>query len=353
MSSLRRRAVPPYTGAMSYDIWPEDRALFQRCRRAWDLGARVRRDLEPVEPPPRLDLEGAVRAALSLYYFPGMWDWDGAIVLPLVRQAFRDAMAEQRGRLPSGWAGRWADSAALGERLLESYFSWAPDVDDFAPVRVAADLDVQIPDPDAPGRDLVTPDGWPIRFRTRLDLLAIDADNAYWMVEHRLVRSGWPELDELLLDERALSWCWACQQAYPGMRVAGTIHNELRVDVGYPEGIGGGLGVRGQVRQHDRAYHPPIGRSAAAPAGGPRVRQRGGEAFRRTQIRREQAELASFGDRLASQAREMTDPAPRLYPSPSPENCRPCVFRPPCIGLNEGGELAALLAGGYRRRPPS
>jgi hypothetical protein len=338
---------------MSYDIWSEDRALFQRCRRAWDLGARARRDLVPVEPPPRLDLGDAVRAALAVYYFPGMWDWDGAIVLPLVRQAFRDAMAEQRARLPSAWARRWSDSVALGERVLESYFSWAPDVDDFAPVRVATDLDVQIPDPDAPGRDLVTPGGWPIRFRTRLDLLAIDADNAYWMVEHELVRSGWPDLDELLLDERALSWCWACQQAYPGLRVAGTIHNELRVDAAYPEGIGGGLGMRGRVRQHDRAYDPPIGRSAAPPTAGPKVRQRGGSAFRRTRIRREQAELASFGDRLACQAREMTDPALRLYPSPSPGNCRRCAFRPPCIGLNEGGELAALLAGGYRRRSPS
>ena len=62
-----------------------DRASFHRCRRQWDLGAGMRQDLEPVRWPAIPDLDRAVRDALAVYYFPGMWDW-GGVRLPLVGQ---------------------------------------------------------------------------------------------------------------------------------------------------------------------------------------------------------------------------------------------------------------------------
>src|SRR5690349_20672499 len=55
----------------SFTITPGDRAWFARCRRAWDLGARARRNLEhmaPVQPDP---LGHAFRRALAVYYYPG------------------------------------------------------------------------------------------------------------------------------------------------------------------------------------------------------------------------------------------------------------------------------------------
>jgi hypothetical protein len=52
------------------------------------MRARIRRNLEPASPPARPDVARALHAALSVYYFPGMWDWDLSMTLPLVLQGF-------------------------------------------------------------------------------------------------------------------------------------------------------------------------------------------------------------------------------------------------------------------------
>ena len=67
-------------------VTPDDREWFGRCRRAWDLGARARRGLVPHAAPlePDGSLVVALRAALAVHYFPGMWAWDRTIVEPLV-----------------------------------------------------------------------------------------------------------------------------------------------------------------------------------------------------------------------------------------------------------------------------
>ena len=56
-----------------------DRASFTRCRRQWDFGAALRQDLERRQTPTLPDLDRAVRDALAVYYFPGMWDWDRTV----------------------------------------------------------------------------------------------------------------------------------------------------------------------------------------------------------------------------------------------------------------------------------
>ncbi len=336
---------------MYYHVIDEgDRSLFTRCRRAWDLGARTRRDYEPLAPPARLDLDRAVRDAMAVYYFPGMWDWQPPVVLPVVRQAFQRAMSQQRGRLGPEREPEWAAERQVGERLLESYFGWAPDIDVFSPIRVEADLEVPVPDPDEPERDVLTSTGEGVRYRTRLDLLAVDELHDYWVVEHRLVSGEWPDPEELIVDGRTLSWCWAWEQAFPGMRIVGTIHNQLRVDISHrwdrPQPI-----TRNQVAQNRGAYVPPIG-VAHDDLGGPRIVTEGDEEFRRTRIRRSRVEVAAVGTRIAQQAREMTHPALAIYPEPTPHNCAQCSYRRPCIAMSEGGDIAAVLAEGFRPRPP-
>ncbi|HET8787702.1 MAG TPA: hypothetical protein VFO47_03020, partial [Actinomycetes bacterium] len=81
---------------MAYRFTPADRGAFKRCRRQWDFGARERQNLEPVEAVAGPDLELAVRDALAVYYFPGMWDWQRSVVLPLVVQG----LARSAGRGP-------------------------------------------------------------------------------------------------------------------------------------------------------------------------------------------------------------------------------------------------------------
>jgi hypothetical protein len=82
-------------------ITAAERASFQRCRRQWDFGSGNRQDLEPLDRPAGPDLDRALRDALAVYYFPGMWDWDRGVRLPLVGQELERALARQRAD-PSG-----------------------------------------------------------------------------------------------------------------------------------------------------------------------------------------------------------------------------------------------------------
>lgn len=82
--------------SVNFVVRPWERRLFQRCRRAWDLGARGRQGYEPTEPVRVFDFGEAIHDALDVYYFPGMWDWNRAIVRPLAVKGFEKSMRRQR-----------------------------------------------------------------------------------------------------------------------------------------------------------------------------------------------------------------------------------------------------------------
>ncbi|CAN5865973.1 hypothetical protein BH23ACT8_BH23ACT8_23270 [soil metagenome] len=324
-------------------IRAQERESFVRCRRAWDLGARARQNYAPVEQP--FDLQRAIRDALAVYYFPGMWDWDRATVLPLVLAGFERSMRRQREgrRLTDAENDDWHGRVRLGEGMLRHYFAWAVTVDRFSPVRVDTDFDVNLSDPADPEWDMRGPDGEPIRYRGRLALLAVDTHDLYWLVEHR-VCDEWAELDDLRLDERGLFACWAWPRFYLGMRIAGTVYTELRTEV--PERIEAPPAPRRPVavaQWHRRMYAG----GTEEPEG---VLQEGNDWFRRTRIPRTEEELARAGRRLSVEALAMTDPAAAVYPSPEPSRCAVCAYRPPCLAINAGQDPAAALAAGYRVR---
>lgn len=334
-----------------------DRDAFLRCRRAWDFAARERRNREPARPSAAAELDRTLRDALAVYYFPGMWDWPTSIVLPLVRKALTDSLATQRAEYVAAHGGppppeqerAAVECGETGARMLEAYLGWAPGVDEIAPVQVVAEFDVGVPDPRHPGRELVTSGGRAVRFRDRVDLMVIDDVHAYWLLEHRLVRGPWSDPDVLRRDDRCLSWCWAWEQAYPGIRIEGTIYNELRV--GSPEAEQPPPGPRGTVPQTQGTYLRPWS-PAQEPVPSPDydLRVRPGADFRRVQVPRSRAEVAAFGDRLADQLLDMVDPGLRVYPNPFPPHCGRCAFRPPCQAVDAGGDVESLLAASYRER---
>lgn len=341
-----------------------ERAAFKRCRRAWDFGSRSRRNLEPVAPQQVFDFDRAIHDALALWYFPGMWEWPRGIVLPVAMQGFEKSMRRQR----AGYAAHREVSAEQeetfgeylekGEELLTRYFRWAPGVDAFSPVRVETDFDANVPDPQAPGLDLVAPRG-PIHYQGRVDALVVDAFDAYWIVDHRVVAGDWEDPAQLLLDERGVAACWGWEIYYYGMKIAGTIYNELRVDalgageppdaaaapepslIGPPAAADAGV-LPGQRRMYLQAARVPEDRMEVSGSG----------PFRRTRITRPRAELQACGVQVASEAREMTAPALAVYPSPSDEHCPSCAYREPCIAMNAGMDPSAILAARYRDRGP-
>jgi len=317
-----------------------DRRAFKRCRRAWDLGSPMRQNWEPDEPAPRVDLGDAVRAALAVWYFPGMWAWDRAIVRPLAEEAYR--------RVATRWGPGHEDLATLGNRILDRYFGWAPSVDRFTPVRVGTDFQVSIPDPADPVRDLAGPDGSAVHFAGRIELLVVDPFDVYWLVDHR-VGPGWADADELVLDEVGAAYCWGWKRYFIGMDVAGVIYNELRTDAGLATPPGTPPpGPASVSAVGDRRRYVPSDRSTV-----PEITREGNDAFRRTRVSRGPVELERARQNLGTEVRDMTGPGLSIYPAPSWAVCGECRYRPPCIALNTGADVETVLAGTYRPRPPT
>jgi hypothetical protein len=353
-------------------LTPAERERFKECRRAWDFEAPGRRNLEPmvsVDPP---DVDRWIRDALAVYYFPGMWDWTRAVVIPLVTQALDKAVARDRARLspdlPPGFEGR-ADAAG---RLLRAYLDWAPTVERLAPVLVEVPYAADLLDPVRSDTALFTSSGQHISYRGRLDLLGVDEHDAYWIVRHRVVKN-WTPLDSLIRDEEAVAACWAWSQYYIGMEIAGTIHNEMRLPTrGRAEGTGtpSGTGAtgrewepateRGGVAQHEASgggrsvpQHRRLYAQASEPVDPEPVVHDVGPWFRRTSIRRSRAEVQLAGRQVASEARELFNPEVAVYPSPSEAACRRCAFAAPCLALFQGrvGEAEGIVGSCYRLRP--
>ena len=347
---------------MPFVIRPEDRRRFRRCRRQWDLGASSRRNLEPAESEPSLDLDRALRDALAVYYFPGMWEWNRAVVLPLTRQALERSLAK------SVVPDRLEAALEEGAAILDQYLAWAPSVDRFWPVRVETDFDVAVPDLSRPGHDLVSAGGEPIRYEGRVDMLVVDEHDAYWVMRHRLAQSGFADPDLLALDDESTTACWAWELFYLGMRIAGTIHNELRPDGEPPDpqapvtrprashAFARARAATRQVPEEPPSTAPPPGHrrmyAQASEAPAEVVVEEGGTMFRRTRIPRPAEELAASRVHLVAESLEMTAPGLALYPNPA-DHCLACEFRSPCLALNAGEDAERIIAADYRERPPT
>ncbi|HTX27380.1 MAG TPA: hypothetical protein VME19_10215 [Streptosporangiaceae bacterium] len=345
-----------------------ERASFRRCRRQWDFGAVARQDLEPLHRPALPDLDRAVRDALAVYYFPGMWDWDRGVRLPLVAQELERALTRQRQRSEDdAGPGVWRQALDEGRVLLDRYIAWSSAADRFSPVLVEADFEVDVLDPVRLEAGLVTEAGENVRYTGRIDLMAVDAHDAYWIVRHRVVDAEWPRTEELVADEETLAACWAWEQFYLGMAITGTVYNELRLPsldprrrTGWPwRGFwSGAISKMPAVRQHEPSgggrsipQHRRMYAQARAPRRVVPIEQRTEDGFRRTWLRRAPADVAEAGRRLGADAAEMIRADVEAYPVPSAANCPPCAYFEPCRALQAGRDARPILLSRYRERP--
>jgi hypothetical protein len=331
---------------MDFRITADERARFKRCRRQWDFASPHRRNLQAagfVEPA----LPAALRDALAVYYYPGTWDWQHEVTQPLVHKALKRSLDD---------AGA-ADMLTTAAAVVDCYDAWASTVDDFAPVKVNCDVQALVPDPDEPERGLLVHDGSPVVYPCQIDLLAADAADEYWVVRHQVV-DEWQELETLVRDEEAVAACWALEQDYLGLTIAGTIHNELRITgpLDLPPADSTTKRVRKMVAQHEASgggrslpQHQRVSAQTSRTGATSRTEQRSAGLLRRTRIRRSRHEIATVGALIAAEVVEMIG-WPTIYPTPA-AHCRDCEFSAPCLAITEGADPEPVLATGFRRPP--
>ncbi|MGA8547416.1 MAG: hypothetical protein WB785_19460 [Mycobacterium sp.] len=331
---------------MNFRITENDRAQFKRCRRQWDFASPHRRGLAPVgavDPA----LTASIKDALAVYYYPGTWDWPHELKQSLVHKAVKRALDD---------AGQ-PDSLKTATTLLDSYDAWASTIDDFAPVKIDHDVEPLVPDPRDPERGLTIPDGSPVIYTCRIDLLAVDAADEYWVVRHQIV-DDWQDLDALIRDEVAVAGCWAWEQEYLGMEISGTIHNEVRISgpLDLPAADRAATGASYRVRQSEPSgggrsipQHRRMSARTARTDDTNRVEQCTAGLVRRTRIRRTRAEIGLVAMLVGAEAIDMTS-NPAIYPTFA-QHCRACEFSSPCLALVEGTDAETILAQRFRRQP--
>ncbi|MCV7232442.1 hypothetical protein [Mycobacterium branderi] len=328
--------------AMDYRITQDDRSRFKRCRRQWDFASPHRRDLEPVGVVDAA-LPAALTDALAVYYYPGTWDWPHEVKQSLVHKAAKRALED-------ACAPEQLPTATM---VLDTYDAWARTVDNFAPIKIDHEVQGLVPDPRDPDRGLVTADGSPVIYTCRIDLLAVDAADEYWVVRHQIVEE-WQELESLIRDEAAVAGCWAWEREYLGMEIVGTIHNEVRVSGALDPPAADRSGAPNRVRQSEASgggraipQHRRMSARAARADETDRVRQCTAGLLRRTHIRRSRAEIGAVGMLIGAEAVDMTsDPA--IYPTFA-AHCLTCEFSGPCLAQSEGIDPEPLLAQRFRR----
>jgi hypothetical protein len=335
---------------------------FNSCRRAWDLGSRVRQNYVPVVPRDAFDFDKAIHNGLAVYYFPAMGDWNRSIVRPLALQGFHRSMREDRTAyeavrpLSAGQRDDWDWHSRLGEVALGRYLQWAvPADEDFDSLFADQDIWVPVPDPARPGQDFTTLDGRPLRFLCRIDQLVSDVDDEFWLVDHRLVWEDWESDETLLGDTDGLRAMWAVEIAYPQITLAGTIYNELRVsreDVTEPVSADD---AADDLWDMSGARHINLNRSPATPVKMGVQRDEisgrdGNDHVRRTFIRRARSWIDAIGREMAEQTVQMRDPDIPVPPSPAKPRCAQCAFLDPCTAMDAGADVDAVLAAGFRRR---
>ena len=356
----------------TFVLRPSEMERFDACRRAWDLGARVRRDLVPRTPAP-FDFDTAIRTGLAVYYFPAMDDWSRSIVRPLALEGFQRAMREDRAAheavatVDAALDAAYTRWSRIGDLLMHRFFVFAAAFDDFDSVLADDDLWVPVPDPDRPGFELGTREGRPIRYLCRLDQLIADPDEEWWVVDHRLSWRGWATDEQLLGAKRTVRTLWALETAYPQLHVAGTVHNELLVtadvDTDPPDVDVQELDPRDMsgARRINLRRSPltPEERILGAAFDRPDEIAHREEAheMRRTWVRRGHGELHLVGEEIGREAQAMLDPQVEVGPSPSPEVCGSCAFLAPCLVMEglvveSGADAEPMLAARYRRRLP-
>jgi hypothetical protein len=232
---------------------------------------------------------------------------------------------------------RFEELKALGLGMLDYYFLWAPEHDDFKPVRVEVEFEIPM------GKFV---------YQGRVDMLAEDK-YGYWIVDHKTaIQLG--DVEWLVLDDQCSSYAWALQKML-GLEIRGVIYNELRKKVPRkPQVLRNGELSRN--KNQDTSYETYL---AAIKEGGYRtkgyadilqyLKDNPKQFVRRTRVNYQPGALDLVEWRIRAEAREMlNDPA--IYPTPSRFNCQGCSFFGPCLARHEGRDEQSILDELFEKR---
>ncbi len=339
-------------------IHTSDRIAYKKCRRAWNWGSRIRRNLVPNKPAMPLGFGSAIHAAFEVYYEPLTWHIvrynpeQRKVIVTLAIQAFVDYMEDmkQKIKLRTGQEVlaehlevEYTEHMALGLGMLENYFKWAPARDKFTVIAVEQKFEVLL---------FTLPDGTDVVYRGRLDMLVQDDDGKYWIWDHKTAARFEEDTFFLTLDEQVSSYCWALA-LIKGIKIEGVVYNEVYKGVpAKPARLSSprkGL-IFSVNKAQDTTYELYLEalREAEQPIEPYEdilnyFKNNAPQYVRRTTVYRTEKEQIALGLQIVAEAREMVDPEIAIYPNPNRFSCKWCSYRDPCVAQSEGSDAEWIL----------
>lgn len=393
-----------------HEIHTSGRRSFRACRRRWDW--LFNQSYYPITTAKPLEFGSAYHAAMETYYQPDTWRMDREVVGQLAIKTFVDYCEKQRAKslqakeqisLDEDIQLDYDERVALGRGMLAYYFAEvAPKLDrGWKPVRVEIAFMLPIPNPETGepiiwckckvcwekwlkqmpyetegGVVLDTPEelekwdediykewqGLPVVYAGRLDMLAEDEDEHYWIFDWKTARSIATDDEFLYLDDQVGSYVWALRKL--GLNIRGFVYHEQRK--GFPQPPHQNVNRRkgclfSVAKNQDVDYETYLKHvtefDAVAFGEGcydeflAYLKEEGSVVYyARHQINKSDEEIASIQYNIGQEALDMTDPNLRIYPSPGRFGCTFCAFRQPCLEKNAGGDYQYALDTMFEQR---
>lgn len=353
-----------------------DRNNFKRCRQEWDFSSKIRMDLEPnSRSRVALDFGTAIHAGLEAYYNPVVSNQSDEFRMQLCLSEFLRSWLTARPNGDPALEEEWNEYNLLGINMLKGYVKhyfqadqnfkcWAVELEFSVPITVPQEgMMTETDDLAVIGGKLVqyvpdfvyqTYDWKPVQYQGRIDAIWIDDNDQYWIVDHKTA-ARWAETNWLDLDEQCGSYLWAMKQLHPDKKWAGVIYNELKKAAPKKPAVlkSGKLSVNKQQSTTHSIFLSTVEERGLNPndytefldylvANPP-------EFFRRTQVHRNNREIALQGERIFYEAVDMLN-NPNIYPTPTKFNCNYCSFMGPCVSKWEGSDYLQILSSNYHKR---
>jgi hypothetical protein len=270
----------------------------------------------------------------------------------------------------------------LGVGMLDNYFDYSWRVDKgWEPVGVEVPFEIPIKAPPGfveriseTGCIYVGADGnlwWvddqvgtpaqPIVYRGRIDLIMRDPHGNIWLWDHKTAARFEENVDWLELDEQMGSYGWAYREI-AGVAPYGIMYSELYKGIPEPpkrldrprKGCSFSVSksqdtsyelLLATVKAEDRtAYEQGLYDEVLQ-----FFKAEGKQYFRRTPVIRNASEYDNLSIQIAWEAIDMLSD-PITYPNPSKFACKWCMFRTPCLALNDGSDHEYILNTSFRKR---
>lgn len=322
-------------------------AEFKSCRFAWHL--KYQQGIQSKRKDVKLLLGEGIHHALENYYSPHTPRTEEVLIKSFTEWADDKIMKinlQNDGNLFQEEIDELKEIKKQGLDMLKGYYVFAQKNDKFQIVSTEEMFSVPI----------LKPDGKPYKgryFIFKLDGIAKDENDKYWILEHKTA-AGIPSDDEfLLLDEQISDYIWAAEKKFH-IKIEGVVYNVLSKQTPQvPALLKNGTTSKAWIVSTYELFLQTLKERNEDPENFKdildRLKYQDERFFFRTKVYRNPEEVANIGKDLFYIAYDMCN-KPHIYRRTSRDCTYSCQYKSICMAMMDGSDVDFLLKKNFERR---